>query len=94
LIYYISMPIVGALLAPIVYMLLRVGLLAPSSSATDGTTISNLNLIGIYAFAALTGLFAKTATEKLGEVFSTLFQTRGPKAKDALSPEAQPPGSP
>lgn len=91
LLHYLSMPIVGAVLAPIVFMLLRVGILAPGSSS-DGSNIANLNLIGIYAFAILTGLFAKTATEKLSEVFSTLFRTSDPASKDSLGAE-KPPGS-
>jgi len=91
LLHYLSMPIVGAVLAPIVFMLLRVGVLAPGSPS-DGSSISNLNLIGIYAFAILTGLFAKTATEKLSEVFSTLFRTSDPASKDSLGAE-KPPGS-
>jgi len=90
LLHYLSMPIVGAVLAPIVFMLLRVGILAPGSSS-DGSSIANLNLIGIYAFAILTGLFAKTATEKLSEVFSTLFRTSDPASKDSLGAE-KPPG--
>jgi hypothetical protein len=32
-----------------------------------------LNLTAIYAFAGLTGVFAKQAIEKLADVFATLF---------------------
>lgn len=76
LLYYLSLPFVGAAMAPIVYMLLRVGILTPTGQADGGTTISNLNLIAIYAFSALTGMFAKTATEKLGDVFAAIFQPK------------------
>ena len=89
--YYLSIPITGAALAPIVYMMLRVGILAPSGVASDGSRVANLNLIGIYAFAALTGLFAKTATDKLGEVFRTLFRTEETASKDAIGSD-KPPG--
>ena len=53
LLYYFYTPIAGAALAPMVYMLLRVGILSPTSSSSGGSAIANLNLIAIYAFAAL-----------------------------------------
>ena len=93
LLHYLAMPIVGAALAPMVYMLLRVGLVSPSGASGDASGIANLNLIAIYAFAALTGLFAKTATEKLSEVFSTLFRTESPASTDALGAEKPPGGA-
>jgi hypothetical protein len=67
ILYYLLMPFEGAGLAAIAYLLLRVGVLSP------GATTGELNLIGLYAFAALTGLFSKQALEKLYEVFSTVF---------------------
>lgn len=89
--HYLAMPIIGAGLAPMVYMLLRIGLVGPSGVSGDGSGIANLNLIAIYAFAALTGLFAKTATDKLAEVFKTLFRTKEPALKDELG-AGKPPG--
>lgn len=83
LLYYVSIPFVGAILAAVVYMLLRVGLVAPTGNPGAGSSIVNLNLIGIYAFAVLSGMFSKTATEKLGEVFKTLFRTHS-KVRDPL----------
>ena len=90
--HYFSMPAVGAALAPIVYMMLRVGILSPQGIGNGGSAIASLNLIAIYAFAALTGLFAKTASDKLGEVFRTLFRTAESPSKDSIGSE-QPPGS-
>lgn len=88
LLYYISLPFIGATMAPIVYMLLRVGILAPTGQANGGTAISNLNLITIYAFSALTGMFAKTATDKLGDVFAAIFQPKPERvAGDKVTPE-------
>jgi hypothetical protein len=81
--YYFFMPFVGAVLASIVYMLLRVGFVSPSGASGDGSSLADLNLIGIYAFAALSGMFSKTATEKLGEVFNTIFRANG-KERDPL----------
>lgn len=86
--YYFSLPLVGAALAPIVYMLLRVGILTPTGQGNGGTAIANLNLISIYALAALTGMFAKIATEKLGDVFAAMFQPRPERIKsDKLDPD-------
>jgi hypothetical protein len=91
LLFYLIMPWTGAGLAPIVYMLIRVGIVSPSGAAAGGTGPANLNLIAIYAFAALTGLCSKTAMEKLAEVFGALFHTRETPSKDALVP-GRPPG--
>ena len=90
--YYLAMPFTGAGLAPIVYMLLRIGLINPSGVSSDGTAISSLNLIAIYAFAALTGMFSKVATDKLGEVFGTIFRTQT-TSKDALGAQKPPGGT-
>lgn len=92
LLYYLSTPIAGAALAPILYMLLRVGILSPTTGAGSGSSISSLNLIAIYAFAALTGLFAKTATDKLAEVFKTAFRSLEADSKDPIGAE-KPPGA-
>jgi len=91
LLYYLSMPLTGAGLAPIVYMLLRVGLINPSGTSANGSAVTNVNLIAIYAFSILSGLFARTALDKLHEVFKTLFRTQGPEPGDKAGSE-KPPG--
>jgi hypothetical protein len=92
--YYLAMPFTGSGLAPVVYMLLRVGLLSPSgTSATSGTGFANLNLLAIYAFAVLTGLFSRVALDKLGEVFGTIFRTQAAPSKDALGAQKPPGGT-
>lgn len=88
--YYLSMPFTGAGLAPIVYMLLRVGLINPSGTSADGTAISSLNLIAIYAFGALTGMFSRVALAKFGEIFGTMFRTET-RSKDPMGSK-KPPG--
>jgi len=70
--YYLLMPIEAAALAIIVYLLLRVGILAPSSSGGQATAA--LNTIGLYAFAGMTGIYSKQALQALGEVFATIFK--------------------
>ncbi|PYJ09733.1 MAG: hypothetical protein DMF06_08995 [Verrucomicrobia bacterium] len=74
IIYYLLIPFQGAALAPVIYLLLRVGVLNPAGTTKSGTPTESLNLIGIYAFAALTGLFSKKAIEMLAAVFETVFK--------------------
>ena len=81
ILHYFSLPFIGAALAGVVYLLLRVGLVSPTSATADGSAIANLNVVAIYGFAALTGLFAKAASDKLAELFGTLFRTTGPQEK-------------
>ena len=81
--YYLAMPFQGALLASIVYMLLRVGILAPSVSGDSGT--AHLNLISVYAFSALTGLFSNQAMVKLRDIFEEVFRPKKDEQKDPLS---------
>ena len=95
IIYYFLTPIQGAALAPVVYLLLRVGVLNPATTAGSPGPADSLNLMGIYAFAALTGLFSKQAIEMLADVFSTIFKKA--ETKDALdkakvdNPKPKPP---
>jgi hypothetical protein len=85
ILHYFSLPFIGAALAAVVYLLLRVGLVSPTGTTSDGSTIANLNVMAIYGFAALTGLFAKAASDKLAELFGTLFRTTAPPQKDGLA---------
>jgi hypothetical protein len=62
---------IGILLALIVYLLLRGGVLQP----VNGEVGEAINPYGIAAIAALTGMFSKQATDKLGEIFDTIFRT-------------------
>jgi hypothetical protein len=83
IIYYVLIPFQGAALAPVIYLLLRVGVLNPANPAAGtASPTDSLNLIGIYAFAALTGLFSKQAIETLADVFATIFKKVS--AKDSL----------
>jgi hypothetical protein len=83
--YYVMMPFEGAALAPIVFLLLRTGVLAPPTSGAAAT--AQLNLVSLYAFAGLTGLFAKQAIEMLAEVFSVVFKKV--EAKDPVPERAR-----
>jgi hypothetical protein len=92
--YYLAMPLTGAGLAPIIYLLLRVGIITPSGGTAVGSNLANLNLMFIYAFALLTGMFSRAATDKLGEVFNTIFKTSAAPSKDALGAKKPPEGRP
>jgi len=67
--WYILRPLMGAALATIFYFAIRGGLFA------SGSNTSAVNAFGIAAISTLVGLFSKQATEKLDEVFQTLFKT-------------------
>ncbi len=70
---------IGALLAVLVYLLLRGGLVLPS------TDDPNLNPYGFAGIAALVGMFSKQATDKLREIFDTIFRSAHvPERKDEL----------
>ena len=76
--WYVLRPFIGAALAATLYFAVR-GALFPSALSVSG----EVNPFGIAALATLAGIFSKQATDKLDEVFSTLFRT-GPKMGDSL----------
>ena len=79
--WYLVRPFIGMALAEVVYLTLRGGLL--NAGANNTAAISTY---GVASVAALTGLFSKQATDKLREVFETLFRTeKKVERKDALT---------
>ncbi|HEX7192855.1 MAG TPA: IPT/TIG domain-containing protein [Thermoanaerobaculia bacterium] len=96
LLMYLLVPIVGAMLAVIFYMLLRGGLFSPT------TTVADTSPFGFAAIAALVGMFTNQASEKLRSVFETLM-TKPATGRDAstvvpptitsISPSTVPPGA-
>jgi hypothetical protein len=79
--WYALRPFIGAVLALVFYSATRAGLIANPAT---------LNPFGVVAIAALVGLFSKSATLKLGEVFDTLFKTdKAKEQKDKLAPQSQ-----
>lgn len=81
--WYVFRPFIGMALAEIVYLAIRGGFFNASAGAPGV-----INPYGVAAIAALTGLFSRQATDKLREVFETLFLT-GQKVgrKDPLPPD-------
>ncbi|MEO8168832.1 MAG: hypothetical protein ABI623_11325, partial [bacterium] len=74
--WYFAQPIVAGMIAEIFYVCIRAGFFASS------TTLQNVNVFGIVAFSAMVGLFTDDATNKLSEVFKTLFATEASEARD------------
>jgi hypothetical protein len=82
--WYLLHPLLGSGLALIFYLSVRGGFFM------TGTKGSDVNPYGITAVAALVGLFSKQATNKLAEVFDTLFKSdKGKDLKDKLDPQAR-----
>ena len=81
LLSYFLIPLVGAIMATIVYIVIRGGLIS-------GGGIDQTNPFGFAAVAVLVGLFSAQAAEKLKQVFETLFAAP-PAGKDALPPKDQ-----
>ncbi len=79
---------VGIALALLFYLVLRGGLIVPSLPESTGQTPATLiSPYGLAAIAAMAGMFSKQATDKLSEVFTTLFQTAKPVHRaDPLTP--------
>jgi hypothetical protein len=72
ILWYFVRPVTASGLALILYFIFRAGFL---NSANDN---SNLNLYGVLTLSVLAGLFTDIATQKMKEVFETVF-----KPKDA-----------
>ena len=78
--WYITRPLLGMALALIFYSVLRGGFLA--GSPADAKVVSPF---GVLAMGALVGMFTEKASDKLAEIFGTLFQSKtGDTRKDPL----------
>ncbi len=73
--WYLLRPFIGMALALIFYVVIRGGFFSSGANTTQ-----YVNEFGVIAIAALAGLFSKQATDKLREVFDTLFRTEGKEA--------------
>lgn len=84
--FYLLRPAIGMSLALVFYFVVRGGFLTTSGGAKD------INPYGIAALAGLVGMFSKQATDKLSEVFTTLFRAASGEGDDkrsgSLKPEA------
>lgn len=83
--WYLLHPLIGAALALIFYLVVRGGFF------TTGTKGTDVNPYGIAAVSGMVGMFSKQATNKLGELFDTLFKTdKTQQMKDKLDKAAAP----
>ena len=73
--WYCLQPLAGMALAVVVYVVVRGGFLSAGASGAD------VSPYGVAGIAALAGMFSKQATDKLNEVFSTMFQTGADAAR-------------
>jgi hypothetical protein len=80
--WYILRPFIGSVLALIFYFAIRGGFL----SVTAGTEA--ISHFGIAATAGIVGMFSKEATDKLHEIFVTLFRPKDQRT-DKLSDSNQ-----
>jgi hypothetical protein len=69
MLWYVMRPLIGSALALVLYVAVRGGLL----TATAGS--QSVSPFGVAAIAGLAGMFSKQATDKLNEMFTTLFKT-------------------
>lgn len=91
MLWYLARPLVGVCLALVVYFAVRGGLLLLVVNGSAATEAKNINPFGVAAVAGLTGMFSKQASDKLAEVFSTLFKSQGDEQrKDSLTPGPTP----
>lgn len=80
--WYFMRPWLGGVLGGAMYFVIRAGLV---------TGVNNVSVHSVVALGLLGGWFSKTATDKLQEIFETVFKTdEDSKRKDKLSPAKVP----
>jgi hypothetical protein len=82
--FYLLRPAIGMALALVFYFVVRGGFLTTSGGAKD------INPYGIAALAGMVGMFSKQATDKLSEVFGTLFRSKPGEGDDKRSGPLKP----
>ncbi len=75
--WYVLRPFIGMGIAAIFYFLIRGGLFLVS-----GAPDLEKSPFGIVAIAALSGMFSKQATDKLGDIFDNFFKTEKGKGDE------------
>lgn len=85
--WYLLRPFIGSALALVFYFSIRGGFLSAGNTASK-----EVSLYGMMALAGLVGMFSKQATDKLNELFTSLFRTRDGEGdavrKDKLKTQA------
>jgi hypothetical protein len=81
--WYFMLPILGGIMAFIFYVAVRAGFITADATRS-------INVFGVAAISVLVGLFTDDATNKLAEVFRTMFKTAGKEREGELSPGGPP----
>ena len=90
--WYCLAPFTGAILALVFYAAIRGGFLAINAGSI--TKASDLNPYGVAGLSFIVGMFSKTATTKLGELFNSFFNTdKAKETKDKLKADSETPGT-
>lgn len=92
--WYLLRPFIGMMLALLFYFVFRGGFITAGVNQGGEAAASFINPFGIAALAGLVGMFSKVASDKLNEVFLTLFAPkpgegdakRGDKLSAGISP--------
>ena len=71
--WYLLRPFIGMMLALLFYFVFRGGFITAGVNSGGEGAASYINPFGIAAMGGLVGMFSKIATDKLNEVFLTLF---------------------
>ncbi len=77
--FYITLPVLGAAMATIFYLVVRGGFFSPQSSTSDTSPF------GFAAVAVLVGMFTEQAAMKLKQILETLL-AEAPKGTDQAGP--------
>lgn len=77
--FYVTLPVLGATLATVFYVVVRGGFFSPQSQ------ISDTSPFGFAALAALVGMFTEQAVEKLRKIMESTFAD-APKGADHAGP--------
>lgn len=70
--WYLLRPFIGGCLATAFYFLMRGGVMSMAATSVDNALP---NMYGMIAVSFLVGMFSKQATDKLDDVFDTLFKS-------------------
>ena len=86
--WYALRPVLGGLVALVVYLVVRSGL------GTGDMGLSTADCLKTAGFAGLIGMFAEPATIKLKDVFNAIFTPRQDPRGDAATPKQRTPDKP
>jgi hypothetical protein len=78
--FYITVPFVGMAMAVVFYAAIRGGFVAGSPA-----DVKSVNPFGVFAIAAMVGMFADKAGQKLADIFDALFKSNQAPRQNPIS---------